>query len=211
MNDSSDAGKGLEWWARIAGTLLVYAKHLTRSEHDAEDLRQDCLIRVMRNGEKWTHLDDAQIVGYFRRTLYRLWVDNYRKLARQPDCSTYNDDQPSQNEEPAALSAKRELVSILESWMQDDLKPRDRHVFQLWLEGYSYTEIDELLELKRGEARNAYYRSTRTLKRMAEAHGLTDACSSSLKRSRSVSRLAAQSHQETKDRPAERTPNEGHE
>ncbi|MGA8116910.1 MAG: SigE family RNA polymerase sigma factor [Actinocatenispora sp.] len=65
--------------AERGNNLLAAAVLLTGQRHAAEDLLQLALERVMRRG--WRIRGDPE--GYLRRTMYRLSVDRWRRLARR--------------------------------------------------------------------------------------------------------------------------------
>lgn len=64
-------------FAAIRAALARCALALTRSEHDADDLVQETLTRLLERPD----LDDPQ--GYGVTTLTRLWLTRQRRLAAQ--------------------------------------------------------------------------------------------------------------------------------
>ncbi len=71
-------GPGAHDWTERAAWLRRYTLALTRSRHDAEDLAQETIARVLeRAPEKIDH------EGYLLQTASRLWIDRQRSHARR--------------------------------------------------------------------------------------------------------------------------------
>jgi RNA polymerase sigma-70 factor (sigma-E family) len=102
------------------GEMLRVAYLLTGSEHEAEDLLQGALLRVMR---RWHRIDDP--VPYLRRTMINLHVSRWRRQRAREFVTAVVPDRPERD--PAdQVSERQSLLSALRA-----LPPRTRAVIVL--------------------------------------------------------------------------------
>lgn len=99
--------------------LLAYARLLTGSDAEAEDVFQDALVRSFSRGRKFNHVNAAE--AYVRRAIPSVFIDRLRgrrtrdgadeRLAHTQDAAT------SMGDRDAALDVRAALA---------DLPPRER-------------------------------------------------------------------------------------
>jgi len=127
-------------WASITVTLTGYARGLTRSEHDAQDLVQRTIARLLeREPARAGHL------GLAYTTMTRLWLDDHRRLRRR---ATRLLDHARTLVHASTQIDRLEHDELVERVRRaiHSLGPRQRAVLVLRvMEGLSYPEIAEHL------------------------------------------------------------------
>ena len=155
---------------------LMYrmAYRWSRSEHDAEDIVQDVLIRLADRVEEMQGIE--QLRPWLLKCVYRRFVDAHRSQSCSPistDSALYssaNDDEEgyqsvTQNfvdshDDFAQMLESDALASALES-----LDDAHREVILLHdLEGYSASEVADIIEEKIGTVKSRLHRAREKLK-----------------------------------------------
>jgi RNA polymerase sigma factor (sigma-70 family) len=166
------------------------AYRLTGNAHDAEDLTQDVFVRVFRSLSSYT---PGTFEGWLHRITTNLFLDMVRRRARirfEP----LSDDAPDRlaGREPTPAQAYDET-----HWDDDvqraldALAPEFRAAVVLCdIEGLSYEEIADVLDIKLGTVRSRIHRG-RTQLRTALVHRAPDRQRRSLVGSRRVQGFAA--------------------
>jgi RNA polymerase sigma-70 factor (sigma-E family) len=138
------------------GDLLRVAYLLTGSEHEAEDLLQGALLRVMR---RWHRIDDP--VPYVRRAMINLHVSRWRRQRARELITSVVPDRPVRD--PAdQVSERQTLMAALRA-----LPPRTRAVIVLryWVD-LSEAETAALLGCSVGSVKS---NASRGLSRLRKA------------------------------------------
>jgi RNA polymerase sigma-70 factor (sigma-E family) len=138
------------------GEMLRVAYLLSGSEHEAEDLLQGALLRVMR---RWHRIEDP--VPYVRRTMINLHVSRWRRYRARELVTSVVPERPVRD--PAdQVSDRQTLMSALRS-----LPPRTRAVIVLryWVD-LSEAETAALLGCSVGSVKS---NASRGLSRLREA------------------------------------------
>lgn len=155
---------------------LMYrmAYRWSRSEHDAEDIVQDVLIRLADRVEEMQAIE--QLRPWLLKCVYRRFVDAYRSQSSSPISTdaalagSANDDEEdyqsaTQNfadshDDFAQMLDSDALASALES-----LDDAHREVILLHdLEGYTAVEVAEIIEEKLGAVKSRLHRAREKLK-----------------------------------------------
>ena len=134
--------------------LFHFARKLTGNENDAQDLVQNTSLKAFRNREK---LDDVRnFKAWITTILYNIFVSDYHKRRRRQELLATN----------GKSDAYFYNVSSCVNKGYDNLKSEDllslaRKVgrksfdaFELYLVGYSYQEIADMLEIAIGTVKS---------------------------------------------------------
>ena len=144
----------------------------TGSQHDAEDLVQDVLIKLTDRVEEMEAVEQLQ--PWLITVVYRRYVDLYRKEVRSPVESVselYHHDEDERdivNESPAEfcdfdrLADQQQLERAL---LQ--LEPAARDTILLHdVEGYTAEEVAKILAIEVGTVKSRVYRARQRLKEL---------------------------------------------
>ena len=164
--------------------LTATARGMTRSSSDAEDLVQDTYIKAYR--AKQALMPGSNAKAWLLKIMTNLYIDRYRKAKRRPEVVEVADiDELAVYRQLANEEATPEaqvLASLSDSAVMnalDDLPDGYREVIVLAdLEGLSYREIAEQLEVPIGTVMSRLHRGRRALElslgAFAFEHGLTE-------------------------------------
>jgi len=153
--------------------LYRTALRMTRSEADAEDLVQETYIRALRFRAQFT--PGTNLKAWLFRILTNTFINAYRKRARAPETTELDDvDEFSlyrrmSAERPASSSPDPErefLDGIVSSEVTDaleELPEKFRTTVLLDVEGFSYKEIAEMLEIPIGTVMSRLHRGRKFL------------------------------------------------
>jgi len=153
--------------------LYRTALRMTRSEADAEDLVQETYIKAFRFREQFT--PGTNLKAWLFRILTNTFINAYRKRARAPETTELDDvDEFSlyrrmSAERPASSSPDPErefLDGIVSSEVTDaleELPEKFRTTVLLDVEGFSYKEIAEMLEIPIGTVMSRLHRGRKFL------------------------------------------------
>ncbi|MGH2451486.1 MAG: sigma-70 family RNA polymerase sigma factor [Candidatus Limnocylindria bacterium] len=148
---------------------------MTRSEADAEDLVQETYIRAFRFRDQFT--PGTNLRAWLFRILTNTYINSYRRRAAQPEFTELDEvDEPSLHRhmiETRAASASPEpeaelLNSTVDSEVKaalEELPEKFRTVVLLDVEGFSYKEIAEMLEIPIGTVMSRLHRGRKSLQK----------------------------------------------
>ena len=175
--DESAASADTEWvapsWEQIVTdhSARVYrlAYRLTGNAHDAEDLTQEVFVRVFRSLHQFR---PGTFEGWLHRITTNLFLDQARRKARIRFDALVDDQAarlPSALPSPDTALADQHFDADIEAALAA-LPPDFRAAVVLCdVEGLSYEEIADVLDLKLGTVRSRIHRG-RTMLREALAH-----------------------------------------
>ena len=166
--------------------LYRTALRMTRSEADAEDLVQETYIKAFRFREQFT--PGTNLKAWLFRILTNTFINSYRRRQAQPEMTELDDvsefDLYRKMSDARAASAPGDpesefLERIVDSEVKDalnDLPEKFRTVVLLDVEGFSYKEIAEMLDIPIGTVRSRLHRGRRFLQKRlydhAQEHGI---------------------------------------
>lgn len=149
----------------MQGKLLSFALKLTLDKDEAHDLVQDTTLKALNNEEKF--VDNYNFKGWMLTIMRNIFINNYRRSARQNTVVDTSDDlynlnlsQDSGMETPDGAFACREISAILAKFPADYREP-----FSMQVAGYKYEEISERLAMPLGTVK---FRIFFTRKRLRE-------------------------------------------
>ena len=145
--------------AAMKGVCLRYCK----TSFEAEDIMHDAFLKVFKNIDKFK--GDCPLEGWVRRITINTALSHLRSRLHKTEASE-TDELVEIAEPETAFStfAAEELMELVRS-----LPPKYQAVFNLQaIEGYSYKEISEMLDVPEVTCRSHYLRARNMLREMVE-------------------------------------------
>jgi RNA polymerase sigma-70 factor (ECF subfamily) len=147
---------------------------MTRSEADAEDLVQETYIRAFRHRDQFT--PGTNLKAWLFRILTNTFINSYRRRSSQPETTDLDKVEETtlyrrMSQGPASSSSQpeREVVdNMVDSEVKEaleDLPEIFRSVVLLDVEGFSYREIAEMLDIPIGTVMSRLHRARRSLQK----------------------------------------------
>jgi len=155
--------------------LYRTALRMTRSEAEAEDLVQETYIRAFRFRHQFT--PGTNLKAWLFRILTNTFINQYRRKAARPDETELDDVEESilyrhmRDVSPgsASLDPETELIdNTLSSEVTDALEAlpeKFRTTLLLDVEGFSYKEIAEVLDIPIGTVMSRLHRGRKFLQK----------------------------------------------
>lgn len=155
--------------------LYRTALRMTRSEADAEDLVQETYIRAFRFREQFT--PGTNLKAWLFRILTNTFINTYRRRQAQPEFTELEDvDEFSLYKRMSDLRASSAsgdpetefLSGLVDSEVKDalvELPEKFRQVVLLDVEGFSYKEIAEMLDIPIGTVMSRLHRGRKFLQK----------------------------------------------
>jgi RNA polymerase sigma-70 factor (ECF subfamily) len=164
--------------------LYNTAYRMTRNSQDAEDLVQETYLKAYKYYDKFE--EGTNLKAWLFKIHKHTFINSYRKAQLQPPQSDFADIEESferQISEDASRQIRNPEEELLENVLDEDVQravdqlPQDYRMVVLLadLEGFSYKEISEILEIPVGTVMSRLYRGRRLLEtemlRYAREHG----------------------------------------
>jgi RNA polymerase sigma-70 factor, ECF subfamily len=159
--------------------LYRTALRMTRSEADAEDLVQETYIKALRFRDQFT--PGTNLKAWLFRILTNTFINTYRRRQTQPEFTELDDvDEFSLYKRMSDLRTSSSagnpetefLDGLVDSEVKDaltELPEKFRSVVLLDVEGFSYKEIAEMLDIPIGTVMSRLHRGRKFLqKRLLE-------------------------------------------
>jgi len=155
--------------------LYRTALRMTRSEAEAEDLVQETYIRAFRFRHQFT--PGTNLKAWLFRILTNTFINQYRRKAARPDTTELDDVEESilyrhmrdVNPGSASPDPEAELIdNTLSSEVKDALEAlpeKFRTTVLLDVEGFSYKEIAEMLDIPIGTVMSRLHRGRKFLQK----------------------------------------------
>lgn len=151
--------------------LYRLAYRFTGTADRAEDLIQDLLVRVYPRCDELERVE--QLRPWLARVMYRIFIDQLRRDRRAPLVSITNGDTEEgadRGDEPPSgiaeslpgpeqeIEQQYDRERLARAW--DMLSPDHRAVLTLFeIEGYTLTELEQMLEVTRGTLKSRLHRA----------------------------------------------------
>jgi RNA polymerase sigma-70 factor, ECF subfamily len=175
LSEAADHQKGWNFEAAampFVDALYNTAYRMTRNPEDAEDLVQETYLKAYRYYDKFE--EGTNFKAWLFKIMKNTFINNYRKRQQSPAFSDFADIEESfesQVSEDNVRQAKNPEEELLENVLDQDvqlaldrLPPDYRMVVILAdLEGFSYKEIADILEVPVGTVMSRLYRGRRLL------------------------------------------------
>lgn len=147
--------------------LRRYARALVGDAVAADDLVQDCLLRGLDRMDQWRSGENPR--RWLFRILYRLHLDRHRSRARQPTIQSLD-----QAPELVPGLAPRQMENLhlrdLDAALQALPEERRHALLLVGLEGMSYRDAAEVMEVPAGTLMSRLARGREELRRILEAN-----------------------------------------
>jgi RNA polymerase sigma-70 factor, ECF subfamily len=167
--------------------LFSAAMRMTRNPSDAEDLVQETFLKAYRAYH--TYEEGTNLKAWLYRILTNTYINNYRKESRRPsevdlgaveDLYLYRRIGSEESAEAARTTEDRVLDGLVESDIKQAVEELPENfripVLLADLEGFSYKEIAEILDIPIGTVMSRLHRGRKALQRrlweFAENRGL---------------------------------------
>jgi RNA polymerase sigma-70 factor (ECF subfamily) len=160
--------------------LFKSALRMTRSVEDAEDLLQETYLKAFKYYQRFT--EGTNFKAWLFKIMKNTFINSYRKKKLQPPKVDFDDVQEGLEE--TLLDAAQESLAdpesgILATEMDHEVRrtlielPHDYKMVVLLadLEGFSYKEIADILEVPVGTVMSRLYRGRRMLERTLLRYG----------------------------------------
>lgn len=181
QNKSSDHDKIFEeeLFPQI-DSLVTFAYHLTYNEEDANDLVQETYMKAYRFIDKY--IPGTNPKAWLFRILKNAFINEYRKKSKRPSQVDYEESTNYKDIEKASYLEHVDLRTELFDEMLGDevtaalnMLPVDfREVIILCdIEGFSYDDIAEILEIPIGTVRSRLFRARNMLKEKLKEYALS--------------------------------------
>ncbi len=150
------------------GYLFSMARRLTEDGEDARDLLQDTLLKALEHVE--TFRSEASVKTWLAKILFNTFLTQKQK--KQEHVSMALDTLPDHSANPEKIVVKRELTWCIRHTLSQHLHRRYSAVLVMRdINGQSYSEIAETLEVSLATVKSLVYRSRRAFRRHLERSG----------------------------------------
>lgn len=159
-------------------SLNNLAFHLTKNVEDAKDLMQETYFRAFKFFDKFQ--EGTNLKAWLFKILKNTYINQYRKVKRTPSSVSYDDVEPfvdtllegdneTENEleeEATGFNLTDEVASALKK-LDDEFK---LVIVLADIEGFTYQEIAEILEIPIGTVRSRLSRARKKLQKQLETY-----------------------------------------
>lgn len=147
----------------FASKMYAVCLRYCKDTDDAQDLLQDGFIKIFKNLEKFR--GEGSFEGWIRRIFVNTSIEHFRKNTKKIATS---DSQELVIEDPSwnALDnlAEKDIISLIQN-----LSPGYRQVFNMYvIEGYTHSDIGEILGISEGTSKSQLARAKAILKNMVK-------------------------------------------
>jgi RNA polymerase sigma-70 factor (ECF subfamily) len=158
--------------------VFSFANYSLRAREDAEDITQDVFIKLWQN---WQRIDHSKLNAWLMRVAHNAVVDHVRKHKKaneQVDDYAETEDQASEEysggdlDDRAFKQQLMEAIKSLDDPFRSILVMRD-------IQGMSYTDIQESLDISASQVKVYLHRGRRKLRENKKLRSLFEAMSDS--------------------------------
>lgn len=148
----------------LKNIIFRTALRITLNREEAEDIVQDCLVKIWKQTEEGTEIKNLES---YALTLARNLAIDRKALCHNRVISLVEDTHDTEDEhqlQPDELLIKGESVSIIEQ-IVNNLPEKQRTVMQLReIEGKSYKEIADILNISESDVKVTLFRARKEVK-----------------------------------------------
>ncbi len=146
--------------------LYNFARHLTGNPDDADDLLQDTYLKAYRFWDKYEK--GTNIRAWLFRIMKNSYINKYRKDTKEPEVVDFDEIEEFYTSAQTEISTEDDLVKkIFNNLFEDEVQkaidelPTDfKTVIILCdIEGFTYEEIAEFLDIPIGTVRSRLHRA----------------------------------------------------
>lgn len=161
---------------QYAGQLYAAAMRMARNPADAEDLVQETMLKAYRAYDTFT--EGTNLRAWLYRILTNTYINRYRQAQRRPTETDLGDVEDLYlyrrmgSEETAEMSRSAEdqlLEGLVEADVKEAVEELPEHfrlpVLLADLEGFSYKEIADILDIPIGTVMSRLHRGRKQLQR----------------------------------------------
>ena len=137
--------------------MFNFAMMLTANKDDAQDLLQDTTLKALDNQDKY--VDNVNFKGWVLTIMRNIFINNYRKIVRSQTIIDQTEDlyhlnlsQDSGFDTPDKAFSIKEINKAINS-LSNELKVP----FSMFLSGYKYNEIADILSLPLGTVKSRIF------------------------------------------------------
>lgn len=158
--------KAIEFSEQLIGleqSLLKYAYRLRLNSADAKDLVQETFLKVLLSRDKF--VDTGYLKAWTFTIMRNTFINNYRHNVLQ---NTYydrtdesffiNQTKASDSDSPDSVYTVMEITQSIEQ-----LNDKFRVPFKMFVEGYKYKEIADMIKLKIGTVKSRIFLARKLL------------------------------------------------
>lgn len=145
--------------------LRRYARALLGDTAEADDLLQECLLRALDNAEKWR--DGESPRKWLFTILHNLHIDRQRADARRPRHVEINPDSDQQAYPPPGPPTGQDIEAAIAALSEEHRQA----VLLVALEGLSYAETAQILDVPVGTVMSRLSRGRERLRSLLDGDG----------------------------------------
>jgi len=147
----------------LKNKLYRFAFNIVKDEELAKDVVQECMIKVWEKRDEVKHINNLE--AWCMQVTRNKALDKLRsKHIKKTDLFEVEFDTRKEKDTPVVLTERNEIMNRIQ-FLIDALPSRQREVMQLRdIEGYSYKEIADMLEIDINLVKTNLFRARRKLK-----------------------------------------------
>ncbi|WP_339696259.1 RNA polymerase sigma factor [uncultured Roseivirga sp.] len=147
----------------LKNKLYRFAFNIVKDEELAKDVVQECMIKVWEKRDEVKHINNLE--AWCMQVTRNKALDKLRsKHVKKTDLFEVEFDTRKEKDTPVVLTERNEIMNRIQ-FLIDALPNRQREVMQLRdIEGYSYKEIADMLEIDINLVKTNLFRARRKLK-----------------------------------------------
>lgn len=155
---------------RVFPSVFGTALRLTRSREEAEDLSQEAIVRAY---EAFERFDGNNFKAWILRIVTNLYINKYRRRQRGPQFGSLDDEGAAEPIAPEEVAPDRVIFDELVGSEVEEALGRVPEDFRMAvilsdIEGMSYQEVADVLEVPIGTVRSRLARGRAILRRILE-------------------------------------------
>ncbi len=152
---------------RLQDNMFNFALSLTADRETAEDLRQETVLKVLSNRDKFR--ENTNFKGWVFTVMRNLFINNYHRIVRTHSIIDTNADLAyvGVQDDNSGLSTPYHELSLKEiNGAIEDLNDDLKVPFSMYIAGYKYKEIADALNLPIGTVKSRIFFARKKLQEM---------------------------------------------